>query len=95
MVIRIYVDSGEKFSSPEREVWMKDAKCLDKDPQFFEQETRAGIAEAKKFCSGCLVRLDCLFRAIEDENESSNPSYFVRGGLSGKERNALRRKMKE
>lgn len=72
--------------------WTDDAKCKDVDPEFFfvESDTKVKSAvkkinEAKAFCQGCPVAVQCLGYAIREDLE-----YGVYGGLSEDERKDLK-----
>lgn len=72
--------------------WRKDAACRDTDPEvFFPTGTDVGWkkteAQAKTVCFSCPVRRDCLTFAL---NEGIRDGIF--GGLTEKERYALRRR---
>lgn len=80
------------------ENWRADAKCMGMDTELWypprEKELYKSIADqSKAVCFGrdgrpeCPVRKDCLFYA-----ESMDEQYGIWGGLSHRERNALRRK---
>lgn len=78
----------ELFDLLERPAWQKDALC--REPkyagvQFFPErgdDTRA----AKRVCSGCLVRDECIAFALE-----MGERFGVWGGTSERERRRLRR----
>lgn len=81
--------------------WMDDAKCVDHDPELWfpprDKNQYKPIADkAKAICFGrdgyppCPVRLQCLMFA--EENEETHGIY---GGMSHRERNALKRKAKK
>ena len=81
--------------------WMDQAKCVDYDPELWypprDKDKYKPIADkAKSICWGrdghqpCPVRLDCLMYV--EENEETHGIY---GGMSHRERNALKRKAKK
>lgn len=66
--------------------WQDDALCREVDGDlFFPTEGREHLAEAKRLCAGCPVRTQCLTFALE-----GNERFGVWGGLSTKERDALK-----
>jgi WhiB family transcriptional regulator, redox-sensing transcriptional regulator len=70
--------------------WRVDASCLsiaDDGLWFPETGSDRGIT-AKKVCSGCPVRVECLNDALRHGDE-----YGIRGGVSVHERRKLRRVM--
>ena len=80
------------------ENWRADAKCMGMDTELWypprDKDKYKPIAEISKgVCFGrdgkpeCPVRIECLLYA-----ESINEVYGIWGGLSHRERNALRRK---
>lgn len=86
-----YEDSGP-------EPWRSLAKCQDHNPELWfpprDKDLYKPIADkAKAICYGkdgnkeCPVRIDCLLYA-----EKSNEQHGIWGGMSHRERNALRRK---
>jgi WhiB family redox-sensing transcriptional regulator len=68
--------------------WMIDAACTLVDPDtMFPDRTAAQIERAKTVCRRCTVRADCLEYATDIGDDIG-----VYGGLTGDERQALRRK---
>ena len=74
-------------------VWLDEVACHSVDPEvFYPKNGHPG--KAKRVCSGCPVRLECLARALVEEAEfEENPERFdrnyrhgVRGGLTARER---------
>jgi WhiB family redox-sensing transcriptional regulator len=80
--------------------WREQALCAQTDPEAFFPEKGGSIREAKRLCNGvpstgrdgdrppCPVREECL-RAALDRDER----FGVWGGLSERERRALRRRL--
>lgn len=71
--------------------WLRDAKCLEEDPELFFPVGRTGPAisqteVARAVCLACPVRPTCLEWALE-----SGQDYGVWGGLSEEERRSIRR----
>ena len=65
--------------------WESDAACATTDPELFFPEKGGSTKSAKGICAGCDVRARCLQYAM-DRNEQ----YGIWGGLSERERHALR-----
>ena len=71
-------DAGE-------EPWRLDALCAETDPEAFFPEKGGSTREAKRVCSGCTVRGECLeFALAHDER------FGIWGGLSERERRRLK-----
>lgn len=66
--------------------WMEQSRCLDADPDAFFPEKGGSTREAKRICSACDVREECLAYALENEER-----FGIWGGLSERERRRLKR----
>ena len=66
--------------------WMEHGKCLDADPEAFFPEKGGSTREAKRICSACTVREECLEYAL-----SNDERFGIWGGLSERERRRLKR----
>jgi WhiB family redox-sensing transcriptional regulator len=75
------------FGLPEEGSWQERALCGQTDPEAFHPEKGGSTKEAKKICTGCEVRPDCLAYAL-DHNER----FGIWGGLSERERRRLKRR---
>lgn len=73
-------DAGEE---PE---WQERALCAQTDPEAFFPEKGGSTREAKRICSGCDVRAECLDYALANDER-----FGIWGGLSERERRRLRR----
>ena len=73
------------FDADER-AWMLEAKCLDADPEAFFPEKGGSTREAKRICSICPVREECLEYALANEER-----FGIWGGLSERERRRAKR----
>lgn len=67
--------------------WMIQARCLDADPEAFFPQKGGSTKEAKRICSACPVREDCLDFSLRNEER-----FGIWGGMSERERRRLRRK---
>lgn len=96
MAIQPYVDRVD-FTPPLREEWMDDAACVDIEDKsiFFPekgQNARRDWVDPREICNTCPVRMQCLIFALKHET-SDTRSFGIFGGLSGRERAALRQRM--
>ncbi|MFJ4876752.1 WhiB family transcriptional regulator [Streptomyces sp. NPDC088745] len=66
--------------------WQESALCAQTGPEFFFPEPGSSTREAKRLCGACDMRAACLEYAL-----SHDERFGVWGGLSEKERYALRR----
>ena len=79
---------GDVFGEPAEEPdWQERALCAQTDPEAFFPEKGGSTREAKKICTGCEVRAECLEYAL-----SNDERFGIWGGLSERERRRLRRR---
>jgi WhiB family transcriptional regulator, redox-sensing transcriptional regulator len=77
----------EAFGEPVEEPgWQEQALCAQTDPEAFFPEKGGSTREAKRICSGCEVRAECLEYALAHDER-----FGIWGGLSERERRRLRR----
>jgi WhiB family transcriptional regulator, redox-sensing transcriptional regulator len=74
---------GEPVEEPD---WQERALCAQTDPEAFFPEKGGSTREAKRICSGCEVRAECLEYALANDER-----FGIWGGLSERERRRLRR----
>jgi WhiB family redox-sensing transcriptional regulator len=67
------------------EDWRLDALCAETDPEAFFPEKGGSTREAKRVCTGCAVRAECLESALTNDER-----FGIWGGLSERERRRLR-----
>ena len=67
--------------------WQEQALCAETDPEAFFPEKGGSTREAKKICTGCEVKAECLEYAL-----SNDERFGIWGGLSERERRRLKRK---
>ena len=67
--------------------WQADALCAQTDPEAFFPEKGGSTRDAKKICSGCEVKAECLEYALNNDER-----FGIWGGLSERERRRLRRR---
>jgi WhiB family redox-sensing transcriptional regulator len=75
------------FGLPEEASWQERALCAQTDPEAFFPEKGGSTREAKRICSGCEVRAECLEYALEHDER-----FGIWGGLSERERRRLKRR---
>jgi WhiB family transcriptional regulator, redox-sensing transcriptional regulator len=82
------VDVLGTFGTPDDEEpdWQERALCAQTDPEAFFPEKGGSTREAKRICSGCEVRAECLEYALAHDER-----FGIWGGLSERERRRLRR----
>ncbi|MHA7134547.1 WhiB family transcriptional regulator [Oerskovia turbata] len=68
--------------------WQERALCAQTDPEAFFPEKGGSTREAKKVCTGCEVRAECLEYALEHDER-----FGIWGGLSERERRKLKRRV--
>lgn len=66
--------------------WRLRAVCPQTDPDAFFPEKGGSTREAKRICSGCDVRAECLEYALAHDER-----FGIWGGLSERERRRMRR----
>jgi len=67
------------------EAWRLEALCAETDPEAFFPEKGGSTREAKRVCTGCDVRAECLEYALTNDER-----FGIWGGLSERERRRLR-----
>ncbi len=75
------------FGLPEEAGWQERALCSQTDPEAFFPEKGGSTREAKRICTGCEVRSECLEYALEHDER-----FGIWGGLSERERRRLKRR---
>jgi WhiB family redox-sensing transcriptional regulator len=75
---------------PRDDRWMVDGLCRDDlvDPQLFFPSKKDGGTTARAICSLCVVQLDCLNYALDN-----NEQHGVWGGTTDKERRRIRKQI--
>ena len=80
------VDLAEIFGLFEEQSWQERALCAQTDPEAFFPEKGGSTREAKRICTGCEVRGECLEYALQHDER-----FGIWGGLSERERRRLKR----
>jgi WhiB family redox-sensing transcriptional regulator len=81
--LRLLLEDPAADETPE---WQERALCAQTDPEAFFPEKGGSTREAKRICSGCEVRAECLEYALAQDER-----FGIWGGLSERERRRLRR----
>ena len=82
-------DAGMVFplrSGEDEMSWQERALCAQTDPESFFPEKGGSTREAKRVCTGCEVKGDCLEYALENDER-----FGIWGGLSERERRRLKK----
>ena len=79
----IQLASGENMELS----WQERSLCAQTDPEAFFPEKGGSTRDAKKICTSCEVRSECLEYAL-----SNDERFGIWGGLSERERRKLRRR---
>ncbi|WP_413354143.1 WhiB family transcriptional regulator [Microbacterium sp. 1P06AB] len=66
--------------------WQADALCAQTDPEAFFPEKGGSTRDAKRICTSCDVRGECLEYALQNDER-----FGIWGGLSERERRKLKR----
>lgn len=74
------------FAEDEDESWQDRALCAQTDPEAFFPEKGGSTREAKKICTGCEVKAECLEYALANDER-----FGIWGGLSERERRRIKR----
>ena len=80
----VVIEGGQ--DAAEEADWQERALCAQTDPEAFFPEKGGSTREAKRICSGCDVRAECLEYALAHDER-----FGIWGGLSERERRRLRR----
>jgi WhiB family redox-sensing transcriptional regulator len=84
-VVESVVDDAVTGDLPEELAWQERALCAQTDPEAFFPEKGGSTREAKRVCTGCDVRAECLEYALTNDER-----FGIWGGLSERERRRLR-----
>lgn len=85
-VLEPFVLVQGQIDEDEEEGWQERALCAQTDPEAFFPEKGGSTREAKRICSGCEVKAECLDYALAHDER-----FGIWGGLSERERRRLRR----
>ncbi len=77
---------SDPFGVGEQADWQERALCAQTDPESFFPEKGGSTREAKKICTGCEVRSECLEYALGHDER-----FGIWGGLSERERRRLKK----
>lgn len=79
--------SMSELNDTDEQDWQERALCAQTDPEAFFPEKGGSTREAKRICSGCEVRAECLEYALAHDER-----FGIWGGLSERERRRLKRR---
>jgi WhiB family redox-sensing transcriptional regulator len=82
------VDGGFPLDVEEELRWQERALCAQTDPEAFFPEKGGSTREAKRICTTCAVRAECLEYALGNDER-----FGIWGGLSERERRRLKRRV--
>lgn len=87
--VKLGVPGARPLEAPEEGQlsWQADALCAQTDPESFFPEKGGSTRDAKKICTSCEVRSECLEYALANDER-----FGIWGGLSERERRKLRRR---
>ena len=80
-------DPGFPGFGDDEQGWQERALCAETDPEAFFPEKGGSTREAKKICTGCEVRAECLEYALGNDER-----FGIWGGLSERERRKLKKR---
>ncbi|MDF2992320.1 MAG: WhiB family transcriptional regulator [Microbacterium sp.] len=81
--VRRDIDSVEENTL----AWQTDALCAQTDPEAFFPEKGGSTRDAKRICTSCDVKSECLEYALQNDER-----FGIWGGLSERERRKLKRR---
>jgi WhiB family redox-sensing transcriptional regulator len=70
--------------------WLDQARCVQADPELWFPERGGSVADAKRVCSRCPVRRECLDWAVRQPEALQG----IWGGLTAHERRKPRRQLR-
>jgi WhiB family redox-sensing transcriptional regulator len=85
--IRLGVAGAYSDSENEPLSWQADALCAQTDPEAFFPEKGGSTRDAKRICTGCEVKAQCLDYALKNDER-----FGIWGGLSERERRKLKKR---
>jgi WhiB family redox-sensing transcriptional regulator len=86
----VTVDLVPYIRTFEDQPWREHAACVGKDPDMFFPKRGKATEPAKKVCSGCPVKADCLDHALRHRE-----AFGIWAGTSERERRVLRRQYRQ
>ncbi|GAB10634.1 WhiB family regulatory protein [Gordonia araii NBRC 100433] len=84
--LSVVTDDFDALFDEVEETWQERALCAQTDPEAFFPEKGGSTREAKRICSGCEVKAECLDYALHNDER-----FGIWGGLSERERRRLKR----
>ncbi len=84
--VRLGVPGVRRPDEDDALAWQSDALCAQTDPEAFFPEKGGSTRDAKRICTSCEVRDQCLEYALANDER-----FGIWGGLSERERRKLKR----
>jgi len=84
--LSVVPDDFDALFDAMEDTWQDRALCAQTDPEAFFPEKGGSTREAKRICSGCEVKAECLDYALHNDER-----FGIWGGLSERERRRLKR----
>ena len=85
----IYSDQIQ-FENPTKYIWQDSSLCSQTNPEAFFIEKGGSYEPARGICARCVVRSNCLEKAMADEGDiNASLRFGMFGGLTPQERYAL------
>lgn len=81
------INTFDLLEEDDEQEWQERALCAQTDPEAFFPEKGGSTREAKRICSGCDVRSECLEYALAHDER-----FGIWGGLSERERRRLKKR---
>lgn len=85
--LRVMMKEPDPNPDEDKLAWQVDALCAQTDPEAFFPEKGGSTRDAKRICTSCEVRSQCLDYALANDER-----FGIWGGLSERERRKLRKK---
>lgn len=90
MVNAIIYNDMVRVENPTKHIWQDSSVCAQTDPDAFFIEKGGSYEPARQVCSRCVVKTNCLEKAMTDEGDlSADHRFGMFGGLTPKQRHAL------
>ena len=84
--VQLGVPGVRRSDADDALAWQSDALCAQTDPEAFFPEKGGSTRDAKRICTSCEVRDQCLEYALANDER-----FGIWGGLSERERRKLKR----
>ena len=85
LILRVFGIHADGDSNPL--AWQAEALCSQTDPEAFFPEKGGSTRDAKRICTNCEVKSECLDYALKNDER-----FGIWGGLSERERRKLKKR---